>query len=101
MNSKLSRAKLAQYISWMFLPAGFLWGQFAIAKGYTFEGIAVGFAVIAVIFVPTFLVPFLLKCRQCGVSYFYSSKSTSRDFSGVDLLRPVPSQCQKCGARRD
>ncbi|MBZ9648966.1 hypothetical protein K9B33_15580 [Sphingobium sp. 3R8] len=40
------------------------------------------------------------KCRACGVSYYFSPSEAGWNFTGVNLLKPVESNCRKCGAGR-
>lgn len=41
-----------------------------------------------------------IKCDRCGVSYFHDPAISGWNITGVNLLKPVRSQCRKCGAER-
>ena len=41
-----------------------------------------------------------LRCRSCGVNYFFDPSMGGWNITGVNLLKPVQSRCPKCGAER-
>ena len=41
-----------------------------------------------------------LRCKTCGVSYFFDAAINSWNISGVNLLKPVKAHCPSCGAFR-
>lgn len=94
MLSPLTFARIVQ--------AGFfISGAILLVTVYLELGGIVGMAVALAFTMPfAFLIMFGMKCKSCGVSYFFDPKSIGRDLSGVNLLRPVERLCPKCGASR-
>ena len=48
-----------------------------------------------------FIVAMTLKCRACGVSFYFDLSINSWNISGINLFKPVKKECPKCGALRD
>lgn len=46
------------------------------------------------------LVMFGMKCRNCGVSYYFEPSRSGQNLTGVNLLKPVSERCRKCGEFR-
>ncbi len=41
-----------------------------------------------------------MKCRSCGVSYFFDPAISSWNVTGVNLLKPAKAECPNCGMQR-
>jgi hypothetical protein len=41
-----------------------------------------------------------MRCRSCGVSYFFDPTISSWNVTGVNFLKPAAKRCLKCGAER-
>lgn len=41
-----------------------------------------------------------LKCRSCGVSYFFDPAVRGWNITGMNMLKRVQACCPKCGAAR-
>ena len=48
----------------------------------------------------TMLIMFSMRCKSCGVSYYFKPSKGGWNLSGVDLTLPVKANCPKCGAAR-
>lgn len=46
------------------------------------------------------LVMFGMKCRNCGVSYYFVPSRSGQNLTGMHLLKPVSERCRKCGEFR-
>lgn|GEM_PF-2867117 len=94
MSSKLLAARLAQF---SFL--GF--GACAMLMMFLNVGGRFGFMVPIIMASAALLYILTFRCKNCGVSYYFSPKGISPNLSGVNLLKLVRSQCPNCGANRD
>ena len=93
MTSKLQKARAAQF---GFLAAGatFLAAiPLGLPLALTASALLVGGSLAALIIIG-------LKCRGCGVSYFFDPNIGNWNISGVNLLKPISTKCGKCGAAR-
>jgi len=91
MASRLAAAKFIQIGFW--------------TTGITFLGVVYrgaggigGMALALAATMPFVLTVMAMKCRKCGVSYFFDPGINSWNISGVNLLKPVKSRCPNCGA---
>ena len=92
--SKVLLARLVQ--------AGFLTtGAAALLIVYRGCGGSIG-ALLAIAVTMPFsgLIVFGMRCRNCGVSYYFDPGSRGRNLTGVNLIKPVAIRCLKCGAER-
>lgn len=79
----------------------FVSGAVSLVTVYFGLGGIAGMAVALATTMPfSFLIMFGMRCKSCGVSFFFDPSSISRHLTGVNLLRPVERLCPKCGAVR-
>lgn len=79
----------------------FVSGVGALLTFYLGLGGTRGMALALAITMPfTFLVMFRMRCKSCGVSYFFDPNSSGRYLVGVNLFKPVKRLCPNCGATR-
>jgi len=84
------------------VQAGFFITAIA-ALAVVFFGIGgwVGIAVAVALTMPfTALIMFGMKCPNCGVSYYFAPSKDGWNITGANMLAPVATHCQKCGAAR-
>lgn len=85
-----------------FVRAGFfLTGAILLAVIYLGIGGWVGVAMALAATIPfSALIIFGMKCRNCGVSYYFTPSEGGSNLTGVNMLHPVAKHCRKCGAAR-
>lgn len=93
MSNKLLFARIVQIGFW---TAGLTF----LSVVYFGAGGVAGMGVALVATVPFVIAVMTLRCRKCGVSYFFDPAINSWNISGVNLLKPVKPRCPKCGAER-
>lgn len=85
-----------------FVQAGFfVTGISALAVVFFGIGGWLGLAVSLAVTMPfSALIMFGMKCKHCGVSYYFEPSKGGVNITGVNMLRVVSAQCRKCGASR-
>lgn len=42
------------------------------------------------------IIVFFLKCKKCGVNYFFDPAIKQWNITGINLLKPLQSHCMNC-----
>jgi hypothetical protein len=92
MANRLALAKFVQFGYW-------ITGIASLSVVYWDLGGIRGIFISIVTTMPFVLAVIIsLKCRTCGVSYFFEPANNSWNITGVNLLKRVRSKCLNCGA---
>lgn len=95
------RAVVDKFVVARVVQVGFwITGLIFLAVVYSGYGGVVGMGISLAATVPFVWGVFALRCKNCGVSYYYDPALRTWNISGVNLLKTVKPQCSKCGAPR-